>query len=43
MRQYLRLIRYRPPAGEMPEVVRRRRLFVTGLISRMFGFLRPIM
>jgi len=29
--------------GLMPEVVLLRRIFSTGLVSRMFGFLRPIM
>jgi cardiolipin synthase C len=29
--------------GIMPEVVLRRRMLSTGLVSRMFGFLRPIM
>jgi len=29
--------------GMMPEVVLLRRIFSTGLVSRMFGFLRPIM
>ena len=31
------------PVGLMPEVVSRRRMFSTGLVSRMLGFLRPIM
>ncbi len=34
---------YHEAVGLMPEVVLLRRIFSTGLVSRMFGFLRPIM
>lgn len=31
------------PVGEVPDIAQRRRLWTTGFISRMLGFLKPIM